>query len=68
MFIENKLERQTRLIELVETGNISRSIKRIMRAPGYDRKKWKYAIVHAMHLAECYDNEIEKVRQAFELP
>ena len=69
MFIETKLAKDTRLIELVETNNIARSIKRIMKSPTYgDRKRWKRAIHHAMALAGCFDSELEKVRQALELP
>lgn len=67
MLIERKLDRDTRLTELVEANNIARSINRIKRVSG-DRDKWKMAIYHAMFLSGCWKSELERVRQAFELP
>lgn len=67
MLIESKQAKETRLIELVETNNIARSLNRIKRISG-DREKWKMAIYHAMFISGCWKSELERVRQAFELP
>lgn len=69
MLTETKLDRETRLIELVETNNIARALKRIKAAPnGHERERWKIAIYHAMFLAGCWKSELEKVRIGLELP
>lgn len=69
MLIEPKADRETRLIELVETNNIARALKRIKNSPhGHERDRWKMAIYHAMQLAGCWKEEMAKVRQALELP
>lgn len=69
MIIESKLDRDTRLIGLVETNNIARSLKRIKASPnGHERERWKMAIYHAMFLAGCWPSELESVRKALGLP
>lgn len=68
MLIDTKQERTTRQMELVETNNISRSIKRMMKNRYYGRERWKRAIVHGMAIAGCYNSEVEAVRKAFQLP
>lgn len=61
--------RETRLIELVETHNIARSIRRIKDAPGYyTDKRWQRALYHAMAIASCSDSELEAIRRAVQLP
>jgi hypothetical protein len=69
MIIESKQAKETRHIQLVETNNIARALKRIKASPhGSDRDTWKMAIYHAMFLAGCWHSELQKVRQALELP
>ena len=65
-----KQDRQTQLIELVETHNIMKSITRIRHSPGYDPdgRRWKRALYHALGMAYLPDSTIEKIRQALGLP
>lgn len=64
-----KQKRETRLIELVETHNIVMSLNRIANAPGYDPRRWRRALYHAIGMAESpTDNTREKIRIALELP
>lgn len=66
---EPRMDKETRVIELAETGNICRSLKRIKNSPnGHERERWKMAIYHAMQMAGCWREELEKVRIAFNLP
>jgi len=67
--METKLDRETRRVELVETSNISRSIRRIKSAGGWDgNAQWKRAIVHAMAIAGAASDDIRAVREALKLP
>ncbi len=64
-----KQDRQTRLIELVETGNLSLSLRRIKNAPGWEGRRTKRALLHAMDMSGCFtDGELENVRTAFNIP
>ena len=60
--------RQTRLIELVETHNIAKSLTRIRKSPGYGRRLER-ALHHALSIA-CSGDEgmLERVRVALKLP
>lgn len=54
---------------MVETYNLSISLKRLNNAPGYDPKRWKRALYHALGMSYAPSNaEMEKIRQALELP
>ena len=69
MNLETKQERETRQIELVETNNLARSLKRLMDAQGYGSRNWKRALYHAISMSQAStDSEIEKIRQALGLP
>lgn len=64
-----KQDRETRQIEMVETHNIALSLKRLNNVPGYDSRRWKRALYHAMGLSSvAADSEVEKIRQAIGLP
>lgn len=65
----SRQDRKTRKVELVETHNIALSLRRISDAPGYDVKRWKRALVHAIGMAYVASNdEQRKIREAVELP
>jgi hypothetical protein len=66
----SKQNRQTRMIELVETHNIVLSLNRIRNAPGYDAGslRWKRALYHALSMAYVEHSTIERVRIALGLP
>lgn len=70
MNLDSKQDRQTRQIELVETYNLMRSLKRISETPGYGSQNWKRALYHAIAMSGCHGgfNEMEKIRQALGLP
>ena len=64
-----KQDRETRQIEMVETHNLALSLKRLHNAPGYDERRWKRALYHALGMAFVTSgNQMEKLRQAMELP
>ena len=63
------MKRTTEKIELVETHNITLSLRRILSAPGYDRDDWKRALYHALLIAGCGNRvALVKIREALELP
>ena len=67
--ITSKQERQTRQTEIVETYNLSISLKRLNKAPGHDPKRWARALYHALGMSYAPScGEMEKIRQALELP
>ena len=68
--LQTKQDRQTRMIELVETHNLLRSLVRIKNAPGFDDqgRRWKRSLYHAMSMAYVSNSTLEKVRIALELP
>ncbi len=67
--ITPKQERQTRQTEMVETHNIATSLKRLHNAPGFDERRWKRALYHALGMSYVPSNGVlEKIRQAMELP
>lgn len=66
---EPKLQRETRNIELVETGNLARSLNRLRNAPGdYFDRRWKQALYHAILIDGISPSICEAVRKALELP
>ena len=70
MDIESKQDRETRQIELVETYNLMRSLKRLSKTQGYGSRNWKRSLYHALAMSgTCAgDNELERIRQAMGLP
>lgn len=65
---ETKQDRDTRNIELVETGNIAKSIKRIMGSPGWNTTaKWKRSLHHALLIAGVDMTTVGKIRGALEI-
>ena len=66
---ESKQERQTRNTELVETGNIAISLKRIQKVDAYGNgRKWKRSLIHAVQMTGECDFTVEKLRVALGLP
>lgn len=66
---ESKQQRETRNVELVETGNLAISLSRIQKLSGdYQGRKWKRALYHAMQMTGMADSTCEAVRKALELP
>ncbi len=64
-----KQRRETRLIELVETHNISLSFGRLTEAGPYDTMRWRRALYHALMMDGCAGNGmLERLRTALELP
>lgn len=64
----HKQDRETRLNELVETHNLALSFQRLQGAP-YSEGKWRRALYHALAMSFCADRvELEKIRQALDLP
>jgi len=69
MNLETKQERETRQIELAETNNLARSLKRLGDAEGYGSRKWKRAVYHAIAMSQVsMDSELTKIREALGLP
>lgn len=69
MEIETKQDRLTRQVELVETNNILRSLKRINKATSWGSRSWKRAIYYAISMSPVSnDNELSKIREALGLP
>lgn len=65
--MNSKQDRQTRTIELVETGNLAISINRL-KGPPYDDGRWKRALYHAVCMT-IGDYETRKlIREALKLP
>ena len=65
----SRQDRETRKVELVETHNIALSLRRIQNAPGYDNRRWKRALIHALGMAYVgSDEERKKIREAVDLP
>jgi len=63
-----KQERETRQVELVETLNLYRSLKRVgLQWTGNDLP-WRRALYHALGMAGLNRECLEKIRQALELP
>ena len=66
--MNTKQDRQTRLNELVEMHNLTLSLKRLRGSP-YDNARWKRALYHALLMSYAASKaEMEKIRQALELP
>ena len=66
---EIKQDRETRNIELVEIGNLAKSLRRIQSAPGdYQNRRWKRCLYHAVAMAGMSDNTLARIREALELP
>ena len=66
---ETKQERTTRQIELVETNNLLRSLKRLTESQGYGSRNWKRAMYHALCMSgACGDTELQRIREAIGLP
>ncbi len=54
--------------EMVETHNLSISLKRLHEGP-YDSEKWKRAFYHALSMSYISSRaELERVRIALQLP
>ncbi len=68
MELEPKQERLTRQIELVETNNILRAIKRLLKLGGWGSRNWKRALYHALLMADVSDSDRQKIREALQLP
>ena len=69
MNLETKQERETRQIELVETSNLARSLKRLSETQGYGSRNWKRALYHAISMSQVsMDSELTKIREALGLP
>jgi len=68
--MNTKLECQTRKVELVETDNIARSLRRIANGPGYDRDSAKKrALYHAVCMTNSFGGqERANLRVALNLP
>lgn len=66
---ESKQQRETRNIELVETGNLAISLNRLQRIPGdYQGRRWKRAVYHALQMTGVCDNTCAAIRAALQLP
>ena len=62
-------EQETRLIEMVETHVLTRSLIRLNQAPSYDSARWKRAFYHALLLSGVTNYDMAgKIRVAMELP
>ncbi len=59
---------ETKRAELVETHNIALSIMRLQGAPYDSGDRWKRALYHAAGIAGVGRGQLEKIRQALELP
>lgn len=57
----------TRKVELVETDNIAKALKRVEDTPGGD---WKRALYHALAMSGVWRSheQIARIREALELP
>lgn len=66
--MNSKQQRQTRTVELVETGNIAISLHRLQNAGAYDTERWKRALYHAVCMATHSSGEKEAIRKALGLP
>lgn len=63
------MKKETRRIELVETGNIACSLRRIYRCPGPTTRKTKRALFNAVQMTEILnDHELATLRVALQLP
>jgi hypothetical protein len=60
-------KKNTAQIELVETHNLAFSISRLRDGP-YDPDRWRRALYHALSMCCVNRGEIEKIRQALNLP
>lgn len=64
-----KQARETRLNELVETHNLSLSLKRLEESAPYDQGRWKRALYHALCMNNTGSADARrKIREALELP
>lgn len=64
-----KQERETSLAELVETHNLSLSLKRLENSVPFDHGRWKRALYHALCMNGAGDpNMRTKIREALGLP
>ncbi len=65
-----KLQRETRKIELVETHNIALSLQRIANAPGgYSDTPKKRALYHAICMTHTFSTDEQRnIRIALNLP
>lgn len=62
-----KQQRETRMIELVETHNIALSLQRLTSSP-YSVGRWKRALYHALAMDGCAGrDELAKIREALGL-
>lgn len=69
MNLETKQQRETRQIEMVETHNLAKSLRRLSETPGYGSRHWKRALYHALSLSGAVmDSELAAVRSALGLP
>lgn len=63
-----KQQRETRLIELVETHNLALALKRLDDAP-YDTHRKRRAQYHALTMSSGFNrDELSKIREALNLP
>lgn len=61
-------EREIVQVELVETYNITNSLRRINDQPNWNHKKWKRALYHALSMSGvCDGSMLTNIRQAMEL-
>ena len=61
--------KHTKLAELVETHNISLSLKRLQEVGAYDDDRWKRALYHALCMTYSGSRECrQKIREALGLP
>jgi len=66
---ESKHQRETRNIELVETGNLAISIARLRKVPSdFQDRRWRRALVHAVQMVGTSDITVEAIRRALGLP
>jgi hypothetical protein len=67
--MSERQQRKTSRVELVETGNIAISLRRMEGASPYDAYRWRRALYHALAMSGAATQvELTKIRSALELP
>ncbi len=63
------LRKTSRRVEIVETHNITLSLSRIHNTRGYDDKRWKRALYHALGMSGLVSSlELTEIRNTLKLP
>lgn len=63
------MKQETRRIELVETGNIACSLRRVHRCPGPTLRKVRRTLFNALQISDIFsDEELRNLRVALQLP